>query len=165
MVEVQTDQFTFQERTVLELMHRHHADTVNTLDKLDLKAISIIQVSSVIISIISGFQLVTAQATSSQAPDKSRLILILAFYIATFVLAVWALFPKAYFREPVKANWDDIRDTLKLSEDDFYFSLLTGYEQAILRNQEIIDRKSRLIQIAYIALGVTVGTALLSAIL
>jgi hypothetical protein len=160
MVNVLSEPLTFQEQTVLQTMQRQHADSVNTFDKLDLKAQNVITVSSVVITIISGFRLAAAQT-----PIGDQLWIVFILYLATLACGLWALFPRDYYREPIKANWDDIREALELTESDFLYRLLSGYELAIQRNQDVNLYKSRRVSAAYVLLGLTVAVALILAII
>lgn len=159
MSEIQTRPLTFQEQIILQQLQKHHNQTLNDFDKLDAKAQSVVSVSSVIITIISGFQL-----ASSATFDGGRLLIILALYLATFGCALWALLPKELYYEPIKTDWDHVRDALRLDEDDFYFRLLSGYELAFYRNREVNIRKANLVYVSYILLGITVLITLLLAL-
>ena len=84
MNEIKRKPLSFQEQTVLGLMQRYHGDTVTNLDRLDAKALHIVTVSSVIITIISGLQLATAQSGIGD-----RLWTIFVLYLVTFIAAIF----------------------------------------------------------------------------
>jgi len=151
---------TFKEKAVLDQIKQHHRDTVAEFSILDGKASAVISVSSIIITIITGFKLAGSQNTNA-----GNIWPIFLLYIVTLVFALMALLPRDAYHEPIKPHWDDIRDALKTNDDDFFYRLLSGYELSITRNLEINSNKARFVSISFISLGVTVIVALLIAMI
>src|SRR5262245_6667855 len=98
---------TFKEKTILDQMKQHHRDTVAEFSILDSKALAIVSVSSIVMTIITGFKLAGAQNTQSD-----NIWPIVIFYIFTLLSAFWVLRPRETSHEPIKANWHDIQDAL-----------------------------------------------------
>lgn len=147
---------TFKEQTVLDQMRQHHRDTATEFGILDGKALAVISVSSIIISIITGFKLVGAQTLNIWP--------IVVSYVLTLLSALWVLRPQRTRHEPIEPDWDKIHDELSKTDDDFFYTLLAGYEQTVTYNLKVNARKATFVNIAVTLLGATVIIALVIAL-
>lgn len=142
----QSKTLNFKEAIVLEQVRRHYASTKSAFDTLDRKAQTIVTLSSVAISIVSGFGI-----TNPRPNQYVGLVLILAFYIVIVVLSFLTMFPRDRRSEPIGANWDKIQNLINNNnDDDFFDQLLSGYEEAVNTNAGINLTKSRLLIASFI---------------
>jgi hypothetical protein len=151
---------TFKENIVLEQMRRNYGETIATSESLDRKATTVISVSSIVITIVTGFSLAVS---SSSANRPAEFGLIVFLYIATFFFSLRCLLPTKFATEPIQANWESIDEALKSSDVDFYGRLLSGYEKVIATNRNMNIAKAKAVRNAFTLLGVTVLAAFASA--
>jgi len=146
-----------KEQIVLEQMRQHHRETVASYRALDAKALSLLEIGSIIITLLTGFQL-----ANSKLENGSLLIIALIFYACTAICAFKVIFPKEIQREPIQANWEAISAKLKEPDDTFLYTLLSGYEDSIKANDEVNSEKAFYLRLTFILLTVTVAVSLLA---
>lgn len=151
---------TSKEQIILEQMRQHHKETIASFRSIDSKALSILEVSSIIITISTGLQL-----ANPQSQNQGVLVISVMLYLFTALAAFKVLFPKPLRLEPIEAKWNEIRDSLNQDDDEFYYSLLSGYEDSISHNQGIIDGKAWYLKLTVILLSVTVILVLLAVLI
>lgn len=149
---------TFKEQSVLDQLRQNHKQTVSDFESLDNKASIILSTSSIVITIITGVQLISGISLRT-----SNLLIILLLFGATLVFIFKALFPTDIAYEPIKADWNKIREALEDEDNEFYYRLLSGYEYSILRNMEINTAKAKMIRFSFVTLSATTILSLLSA--
>lgn len=150
---------TFKEQIVLDQVKKHYALTKGTFDTLERKAQTILSISSIAITIISGFRLM-----SPQPGQYPVLAFILLLYILTLLSAFTVLFPRGRASEPIPAKWDVIKKQLESADDDFYYNLLSGYEEACIYNAKVNSEKSRLVKFSFVFMSGIIVTALIMAL-
>ncbi len=159
MASKETKTLSFKEQIILEQVRRHYAATKSAFDTSERKAQMILSLSSVAITIITGFRIV-----SPQTGQYTGLFLVLVFYLLIIVLAFIALLPGDRRSEPIPANWQAIQENLQMSDDDFLDSLLGAYEDAVTHNKKINLFKSRLVTSSLVLMFGMIVAALITAL-
>lgn len=153
--QIDLQQLSFSQKTVLELVQRNFQAEVTIFDALDRKAQSVLAISSIIITIITGFQL-----ASNSATPQGQLIIMLVIYGLTVMAALAALVPQEISHEPIKPSWHEMKKASNTPTQEFYDKILVDYEMSILRNRDVNASKARRVKLAFIALAFSVGFAL-----
>ena len=155
---------TFPQQAVLDQLRSNFEATKTAFYSLDRKAQGIVSVSSIIVSIVTGFQLTKA----GDLINICFLLVILIMYLSTLVTALASLFPFDVKLEPIKPYWKNITGTLNVGKENpnqFYRELLGGYARATRYNARVVRQKSCLVKISFVLLGGTVMVTLVAALL
>jgi hypothetical protein len=145
------EDLNFVEADILRLTQNNYRRSEEAGKDLDNKAQQIISTSSVVVGLVSAFNL----AQGSISPER-RLIFVglLIAYMVSFLLSVDALFPRDWVGEPLKATWHEYMRVSKKDRQEYYDWVMSSYIEAMKVNERIITRKVRDVEFALFATGI-----------
>jgi hypothetical protein len=148
----------FQQENVLELMQAHASSLHDTSQILDAKAQQNINVSSIILALVSIFNIDNINSETLQNTNEYYLfLLILVIYIFIFVLSYVVKSPKLFATHPMDPTWDKVwNEWLELDFDEYYKKLIASYIDIIEDNTKIVAQKGRLVEFATILVGLDI---------
>jgi hypothetical protein len=152
------NELNFVESDVFRLMQNHYKRSEDTAKGLDDKAQQIITIASIIVGLISAFNI--GQGTIS---INRQYILLAMFvsYVVSCAAVLDAMFPRKWKGEPLEADWAKYKQVVKMTTFDYYEWVIEAYIEAIDINANVLARKSWDVKVAIFFLVVEVGVIFL----
>lgn len=123
-----------------ELVKRRFATSLDTIDKLDQKLITLISVDAIVISILF---------TNTPFYNKACFYIAAGFIILSLVLGICGYTPKNVYGEDPKATW---KDYYNYKYEEAINQITSNLVEAYNRNSPIIEEKAKFITYGFYAL-------------
>jgi hypothetical protein len=155
-------------RLVLEELHRAFDKQYAASDILDGKLASILNFSSVIVSIVSVIE-------ASSFADKVGFVFwfILATTLCIYVATVWYVFSRglkpSVYQQPISGDWDELSNQYLSAKEEKVLDLIISEHVTVLeeaeekniRKEKVIDRAYQLMVLMVILLLIAVPIGLI----
>lgn len=148
-------EFTFQQSNVIALMKDHVQAIEDASKTLDDKAQENINISSIIIAIVSALNITQVGVGQSvqQLIEQPIIVLIFVIYGVIFILSYAARFPRRVATHPLQPNWDKAQEWSNYSLEEYFDNLLSSYIKVIEDNEKVVARKAFLVRVASLLIG------------
>jgi hypothetical protein len=148
------DDLSFVKTDILRLMQNHYKRSEDNGKELEDKAQQIITISTVIVGLVSAFNV-----TQGPLSTERKLIFVALFivYAAALYFCFHALFPRKWKGEPLQATWPEFLRVSAKSLDDYYDWVIESYIESIAVNEKVLSKKVRDVELAIILIGCQVS--------
>lgn len=123
-----------------ELVKRRFATSLDTIDKLDQKLITLISVDAIVISILF---------TTVPANNEACFYVAAGFIILSLILGIYGYTPKNVYGEDPKATW---KDYYNYKYEEAINQITSNLVEAYNKNSPIIEEKAKFITYGFYAL-------------